>query len=140
MSTQVTVFGRLGRDPEIRFTQGGKPVASLSLVSSRRRQNPQTQEWEDSEVTWYDVSAWESLAEAAAECLLKGDAVIVTGRLYTESFDGKDGARRTVVRLRADHIGPDLARSMWKRADEVQARPARQQEDPWSSTDETPPF
>ena len=93
MSANVTLVGRLGGDPELRFTQSGKAVASFSMVTSKSTRNADGS-WDESETTWYRVDVWETLAEAVVESLNKGDSVIVVGRVYMDSYKGKDGQER----------------------------------------------
>jgi single-strand DNA-binding protein len=149
MSTTVTLVGRLGDDPQIRFTQGGKSVASFSMVTSKSRKNEQTQQWEESETTWYRVEAWDAFGESIVESLAKGDAVIVVGRLFTESFTGKDGNQRTSLKVAAYSVGPDLKRRKWLRGEKAGQSQAAQTrgmdqmpiDDPWQpKQDEEIPF
>lgn len=142
MSVNVTIEGRLGADPELRFTKSGKAVASLNLVSSKPTKTDDG--WEDTEVTWYSVDAWETLGENAAESLRKGQSIIVTGRLYSEKFETKDGRELTALRVRAYNIGPSLKRDSWQHAGKSDpqkpaGKPRQEREDnPWS--DDVPPF
>src|SRR6202023_263055 len=79
MSTQVTLRGNLTRDPEVRYSAAGKPVVNFTVVTSRRFKNPQTDQWEDKDVTFWNCVAFGQLAENAAESLEKGTGVIVQG-------------------------------------------------------------
>lgn len=93
MSTQVTLQGRLTKDPELRFTAAGKAVAAFSVVSSRRFKNQQTGEWEDKDTSFYDCSAFGPMAENICESAAKGVGVIVTGNMHQEEYE-KDGEKR----------------------------------------------
>jgi len=105
MSTQVTLVGRLGGDPELRFTAQGKPVASFSMaVQERKMENGQ---WVDGDTSWYRISAWNRLAENVNESLSRGDLVVLTGRQKVREYE-KDGQRRTSVDVTVDAIGPSL--------------------------------
>jgi single-strand DNA-binding protein len=140
MSTNVTLLARLGADPEIRFTQGGKAVASMRVVTSKKNRNADGSWGEDTEQTWYEVTAWEGLAENIVEVLSKGDAVIVVGRLYMDTYKAKDGTDRQALKVTASTVGPDLLRS---RGAAPAGRPAAvKSEDPWKSPaqEEIPPF
>jgi single-strand DNA-binding protein len=148
MSTPVTIVGRLGSDPEIRFTQAGKAVASLSVVTSKKTKNPDGSWGEDTEVTWYDVSVWEEFGENVVESLTKGDPVIVSGRLYMDTYQGKDGQERRSLKVAAYHVGPDLKWGAWSKrgasnnsAPRSAPRPAAV-EDPWAPPvqEDIPPF
>lgn len=90
----ITINGRAVADLELRFTGSGKAVASVRVAASERRKNAQTQEWEDGEKCFVNVSLWESEAEAAAEMgVLKGDAVLVTGSLFEREYETRDGGK-----------------------------------------------
>lgn len=104
MSTTATVVGNLTRDPELRFTPTGKPVADLGVVYNKRHQVDG--KWEDGDPQFYDVVAFGSLAEHVSESLEKGTRVIVVGRLDYSSWETKDGDKRSKVKIVADEIGP----------------------------------
>jgi single-strand DNA-binding protein len=135
--TVVTVEGRVGGDPDLRFISTGKAVASFSIVSDRRRKNPTTDEWESTETTWRKVTAWGDLGENCTNSLQKGDLVIVIGREYLDEWQSKDGKTGVSLVIEAYNVGPALKRSTWKqdRAERV----AVSADDPWNtSTDEAP--
>ncbi|MFE4547578.1 single-stranded DNA-binding protein [Streptomyces sp. NPDC056785] len=100
--------GRLTGDPELRFTQSSKAVASIPLAFNSRRKNPQTNEWEDGDVFYIRGTVWERLAENAAETLAKGMEVMVTGDLRTEKWE-KDGQKHERSALLIRSIAPNLA-------------------------------
>ena len=101
----VTLVGNATRDPELRYTVGGRGVASFGLAVNRRWQS--NGEWQE-EVSFFNVTAWAELGENAAASLTKGSRVIVTGRLQQRSYDDREGNKRQVVEVIADAIGPDL--------------------------------
>jgi single-strand DNA-binding protein len=103
----VTVMGNCTRDPELRFTPSGMAVATFGLAVNRRWQNRQTNEWEEA-VSFFDVTAWQQLAENVAESVFKGTRVIVTGRLDQRSWETQDGDKRSKIEIVADEIGPSL--------------------------------
>lgn len=108
MSTTVTVVGRLGADPEMKFSASGTGIAKFRVVSSKRKKVGE--EWTDTDVTWWSVTAFKELAEAAVETLAKGDAVIVVGTFKGREFEDRNGEKRRDYELVADAIGPNLAR------------------------------
>ena len=108
--TTITVVGNLTREPELRFTQGGKGVASFGLAVSRRFQV--NGEWQE-KTSFFNVSAWDNLGENVAATLTKGMRVIVTGRLEIREYEAREGGKRTSVDITADEIGPSLR---WARA------------------------
>ncbi|MEU3162220.1 single-stranded DNA-binding protein [Streptomyces griseoincarnatus] len=108
MLPTFTGVGRLTGDPELRFTQAGKAVASVALAFNSRKFNKQTNEWEDGDVFYVRGTAWERLAENATETLAKGMEVIVTGELRTERWE-KDGQKHERPALLIRSIAPNLA-------------------------------
>jgi single-strand DNA-binding protein len=101
----VTIAGTLTRDPELRFTQGGRGVASFGVAVNRRYQ--QNNEWVE-QTSFFNVTAWGSLGENASASLTKGARVIVTGRLEQRQYETQAGEKRSVVEIVADEIGPSL--------------------------------
>ncbi|MEI6400683.1 MAG: single-stranded DNA-binding protein [Actinomycetota bacterium] len=108
--TNITVVGNLTREPELRFTNGGKGVASFGIAVSRRYQV--NNEWQE-KTSFFNVSAWDNLGENVAATLTKGMRVIVTGRLEVREYEAREGGKRTSVDIIADEIGPSLR---WARA------------------------
>ena len=107
----VTIVGNITRDPELRFTAGGKGVASFGVAVGRRYQ--QNGEWQE-KTSFFNVTAWDTLGENIAASLTKGTRVIVTGRLEQREYETKEGEKRNVVEIVADEIGPSLR---WARAE-----------------------
>lgn len=106
MSTNsVTLIGNLTRDPELRFTTGGRGIASFGLAVNRRWQ--QNGEWQE-QVSFFNVVAWGDLGENVATSMSKGSRAIVTGRLEQRSWETQEGEKRTVVEVVADEVGPSL--------------------------------
>jgi single-strand DNA-binding protein len=106
MSTNsVTLIGNLTRDPELRFTTGGRGVASFGLAVNRRYQ--QNGEWQE-QTSFFNVVCWGDLGENAATSLTKGSRVIVTGRLEQRSWETQENEKRSVVEVVADEVGPSL--------------------------------
>lgn len=105
MSAQVTLVGTLGRDPDLRFTPSGTPVANFSMAVNRRWKKGD--QWEES-TSWFNVTCWRDLAQNVADSLTKGARVIVTGRLEQRSWTTDDGSKRSTVEVVADEVGPSL--------------------------------
>ncbi len=99
---KVILIGHLGADPEIRYTQGGAPVANLRLATSESWKNKNGQKEERTE--WHRVVAWSKLAELAGQYLQKGRQIYVEGRLQTRSWDDKDGNKRYSTEIVATNI------------------------------------
>lgn len=103
----VTVTGNITRDPELRYTAGGSAVATFGLAWNRRWQNRQTNETEE-QVSFFDVTCWNSLAENVSESLVKGTRVVVNGRMEQRSWETQDGDRRSKIEIIADEVSPSL--------------------------------
>ena len=88
---RVQLMGNLGKDPEIKVTNGGKAVARLSVAVNRKYTDPQGEEKQQTE--WVNVVAWGKLAEAAGNELQKGDYVYAEGRYSTRSYEKNDETR-----------------------------------------------
>jgi len=101
----VTLVGTLGKDPELRYTTGGRGVVSFSMAVNRSWK--QNDEWKQ-ETSWFNVVAWGDLGEHVAESLVKGNRVIVFGRLEQRSYETRDGEKRSTTEVIADAVGPDL--------------------------------
>lgn len=109
----LTGVGRLTSDPELRFTQSQKAVASISLAFNSRKLNKQTNEWEDGDTFFVRGTAWERLAENVTESLAKGMEVLVSGELRTERWE-KDGQKHERPALLIRSIAPNLAYAVAK--------------------------
>ncbi|QDH48527.1 ssDNA-binding protein [Arthrobacter phage Grekaycon] len=106
--TTITVIGNLTNDPELRFTPSGAAVANFTIASTPRTFDRNANEWKDGETLFLRASVWREMAENVAESLLKGMAVIASGRLKSRSYETKEGEKRTVIELEVDEIGPSL--------------------------------
>jgi single-strand DNA-binding protein len=83
---RVQLIGRLGKDPEGKFTPTGKKVTHFSIaVSQRWKANGETKEYTE----WVNVEAWGKLGEVSQEYLKKGSLVYIEGRLKTEKYEDK---------------------------------------------------
>ena len=98
---QVMLLGNLGRDPELRYTPKGTPVANLSIATSRRwKDNGETKEATD----WHRVVVWGKQAEVVKEYLAKGREVYIEGRIDNRSYDDKDGNKRYISEVVAENV------------------------------------
>ncbi len=108
--TPVTVVGTLVSDTRLRrVAPDGRLVLNFRIVSNERRYDKASQSWVNGDSLFLSVSCWRTLAENAAS-LVKGDPVIVSGRLRTREWTTEEGVRRSVVEMEASALGPDLAR------------------------------
>jgi single-strand DNA-binding protein len=111
---KVMLIGNVGREPEMTYTPSGSAVTKFSLAVSRRRKNKETGE-NDSETTWFNIVAWERLAETCSSYVHKGSKIYVEGRLVMREYTDKEGAKRTAV---------DIVISEMELLDPRNARPA----------------
>jgi single-strand DNA-binding protein len=105
MDSTVTLVGNITRDPELRFTTGGRAVANFGVAVNRRYMI--NNEWQE-DVSFIDVVAWAQLGENAAASFKKGDRVIVAGRINQRSWEADDGSKRSKVDVVADALGAEL--------------------------------
>ena len=101
----ITLVGNLTRDPELRFTTGGKGVASFGIAVGRRYQV--NGEWQE-QTSYFNIVAWGQMGENAAATFTKGMRVIVSGRLEQREFQNREGEKRTAIEINADEVGPSL--------------------------------
>jgi single-strand DNA-binding protein len=106
--TLLTVVGTVVADPELRFTQSGVGVVSLTIASNSRVFDKNTQKWEDGDALFMRCNAWRQFAENIAESFSKGDRVIAQGRLKQRSYETREGEKRTVFELELDTLGADV--------------------------------
>lgn len=99
---QVQLIGRLGKDPEMKYTANGTALTTFSVATNRTRNNGDGTPHE--EVEWHAVTAWGTLAETANEFLVKGRLVYVEGRLQTRSWEGEDGTRHSRTEIIAEEV------------------------------------
>lgn len=86
MFHQTIVVGRVGKDPEVRYTTSGQAVANLSLAVTEKYKDKET-------TTWYRVQLWGKLAELAGEHVTKGMLLMIEGRMNAREYE-KDGVKR----------------------------------------------
>ncbi len=94
---KAILIGNLGKDPELRYTQSGQPVASFSLATSESWKGKDGSQQEKTE--WHNIVVWARLAELANEYLKKGSRVYIEGRIQTRSWDDKDGAKHYMTEI-----------------------------------------
>jgi single-strand DNA-binding protein len=103
---QFIVLGNLSKDPEIRFTNDGIAVTDLRVAVNKRWRD---KEGNDNEtVDFFNVRAWNKLAENCANNLKKGNRVLISGHLNYRSFDTKDGKKINVMNIIADVVAASL--------------------------------
>ena len=99
---KLLLIGRVGGDPEMRFTPDGVAVTTFSMAANRSTRQPDGSYKEEAE--WFRISAWRKLAENCNQFLTKGKLVYVEGNLRTRLYDGKDGQKRVSLDVTADKV------------------------------------
>jgi single-strand DNA-binding protein len=92
MVNKVILIGNLGRDPEVRSTPSGQPVANFSIATNRRWKDRDGNRQEQTE--WHNIVCWGRQAEVAGQYLTKGKRIYVEGRLQTRSWDDKQSGEK----------------------------------------------
>ena len=99
---KVILVGRLGKDPEVKYTQGGTPVARFSLATDETWKDQAGEKQQRTE--WHNIVAWSKLAEICGQYLTKGRLIYIEGRLQTRTWEDKDGNKRSTTEVRADNM------------------------------------
>jgi len=99
---KVILVGNLGKDPEVRYLEGGTPVANFTLATSESYKDKNGNRIEQTE--WHNVVVWRGLAEVAEKYLRKGSMVYVEGKLRTRSWEDKDGNKKYSTEIIADNM------------------------------------
>ncbi len=128
---KVILIGRLGADPEIRYTADGQPVATFRIATSERWTDKNGQRQERTE--WHRIVAFGRLAEICGEYLSKGRQVYIEGRLQTRSYEDRDGVKRYITEIVAQNM------QMLGRRDEIGSPPPSAPSSEPDFMDEPPP-
>ncbi|MGB8656884.1 MAG: single-stranded DNA-binding protein [Candidatus Zixiibacteriota bacterium] len=99
---RVLIVGNLVKDPEMRYTSTGVPVANFKIASNKRFKDGLGVYRED--VCYIGVVAWHKLAESCNEFLKKGSSVLIEGELRSRLKENGDGTRRSFVEIKALHV------------------------------------
>lgn len=99
---KVLIIGRLGKEPDMRYTQGGSPVTTFSVASGRQWRDA-TGEMHD-ETEWFNVVTWNKLAEICHEHLHKASRVYIEGRLQTRQWQDQDGQSHSRIEVVASDM------------------------------------
>jgi single-strand DNA-binding protein len=114
MINKAILVGRLGRDPEVRYTTSGTPVANFSLATDEFWNDQSGERQRRTE--WHRIVVWSRLAEICQKYLRKGSLIYIEGRIQTQEWDDRDGNRRRTTEIvaremkmlgpRSDEMGP----------------------------------
>lgn len=120
----VTLSGRLTRDPELRNTQNGTAVANTGIAVERYRKDA------ENEVSFFDLTIWSGFGELVAAKARKGDTVYLTGRLQQQSWLAEDGSKRSKVEVVVEQMEGEF---LYRKADGSDT-PARSEGENTSAT------
>lgn len=93
----ITVTGNVGRDPELRFSNGGMPILKFSIGDTTGKD-------EKKKTSWHDIVVFGDQAQNVAEHVKKGSRLMIMGRLSAETYEKKDGTKAKKVEIIADEI------------------------------------
>ncbi len=100
---KVILVGNVGKDPEVRYSQSGTPVANFSLATNERFKD-RNDEWQE-RTEWHSIVAWQRLAEIVGEYVAKGSKVYIEGKLQTTSWEDRQSGER---KYRTQVVARDL--------------------------------
>ena len=102
MYQQLTIIGRLGKDPDMRYTPTGIPVCKFSVATDKHWTNDQGQRQE--ETTWHNVTVWRKQAETCAQYLTKGSLVLVSGSVKANGYTNREGVAAASLEITAENV------------------------------------
>ena len=100
---KVILIGHLGKDPEMRYTAAGAPIASFSLATSEQWKDKQSGEKTD-KTEWHNIVMFDKVAEIAGQYLKKGSLVYLEGKLQTDKWTDKEGVERYTTKIVANQM------------------------------------
>lgn len=100
---QTIIIGNVGRDPELRYTQGGTAVCSFSVAVTESWTDRDSNEKRE-KTNWYKVSAWRNLAEVCNQYVHKGMQIMVSGNVEASAYIGNDGTAKASLDLTARDV------------------------------------
>jgi len=130
---KVILVGNVGKDPEIRYLEGGTAVCSFPMATSETYRNREGERVTTTE--WHNIVLWRGLAEVAERYVKKGSQLFIEGRIRTRSWDDRDGNKRYTTEIVADNMQMLGRRPDDTSSQDVQSAPSTE---PDSQEDEQP--
>ena len=132
---KVILIGNLGRDPEVRYLEGGVAVANFPIATSETYRDRNSGE-RITQTEWHNIVLWRGLAEVAEKYLRKGNQVYIEGKLRTRSWDDQNGNTRYTTEVVADNMtmlggpasGQQQQGNSMGQGQQMQQRPQQQQQ------------
>ncbi len=139
---KVIIVGRLGKDPEVRYTPNGQAVANFTVATSENWTD-KTSGQKQEKTEWHRIVVWGRLAELCRDYLKKGRQVYIDGRLQTRSWDDRDGTKKYTTEIIANTVqflgtAPDKVESTNDGVDFVQPESSTPNFDAGMGTTTTP--
>lgn len=101
---KVQLIGNVGKDPEVRYLDGGVAVANFTLATSERGYTLQNGTKVPERTEWHNIVLWRGLAEVAEKYVRKGDKLYIEGRIRTRSYDDQNGITRYITEIFGDNM------------------------------------
>lgn len=133
---KVILVGNVGKDPEVKYSPSGTPIAKFSLATNERFKDREG-EWQE-RVEWHNIVAWQRLAEIVGEFVVTGSKVYIEGKLQTSSWEDRQSGQ---TKYRTEIVARDLV-LLGSRGNgtadsaESHSRPAAQHETPTESAED----
>ena len=138
---RVILVGRVGQDPEIRYTNSGEAVVNISLATSEKWKNKDGVNQEETE--WHRISIFSKLAEIANQYVRKGSQLYVEGKIKSKQYTDKNGIERTAFEIRCDTfrmLGNRPDESQNTKPDEFKKQPIKKDSVPINDMNDEIPF
>jgi len=103
---QIFLLGNLTRDPEIRYTNEGMAITEMNIAINKRWKDPDGEE--NINTDFFNITAWNHLAENCANNLKKGDRIFAGGHINLRTWENKDGKKFNIISISADVVGLSL--------------------------------
>lgn len=101
---KIMLIGNLGRNPEMSYTAGGTAVTKFTLAVNRRVKSQSPTGERQTETDWFNIVAWDRLAETCNAYLKQGSKVYIEGRLSVRKYNDREGVQRTAVEVIANDM------------------------------------
>jgi single-strand DNA-binding protein len=132
---KVIIVGNLGKDPEIRYTSAGKPIANITVATSETWKDKNTGEKRE-KAEWHKVTFFDKLAEIVGQYLKKGSKIYLEGKLQTRKWQDKDGQDRYTTEI----VGSEMKMLSGKGDGESRSAPAPAASNAGNDFDDDVPF
>lgn len=130
----VTLIGNVGRDPDVRYTSTGDPVANLTLATTERWKSKDGEKREETE--WHRVTFFGGVAKIVKDFVTKGQRIAITGKIHYSKYTDKDGNERHGVEIQVNQRGTLELLTSRKEREEAQEQPKEK----FEATDDDVPF